>query len=695
MKTKIIITTLIVSLLFASKIEAAGFTKLYDFDTTNGYQSRGYLLQTSNSKLYGTTNSGGASNVGVIFEYDPTTSTYTKLYDFDTTNGATPQGSLIQLSNGKLYGLTNVGGANNLGVIFEYDPTTSTYTKLYDFDITNGSKPAGSIFQASNGKLYGMTQAGGSHNVGVIFEYDPTTSTYTKLYDFDTTNGAKPNGFLIQMSNGKLYGTTQTGGTDGVGVIFEYDPTTNTYTKLYNFLFSFGYSPYGGLTLSSSGKFYGLTYSGGTASSGIIFEFDPVSNTVVRFYNFLISPNTGGRLPRGSLFQASNGRLYGLTSSGGVGNSGVLFEVNLSNNTYTKKYDFSPSGGGSSYSYLIQSTDGNLYGAYTAGVNAGALFSYTLPIVSIVTPVPTPSTNTTPSYTFSATEAGTITYGGSCSSNTTNATVGNNTIIFNELAVGTYSNCTIMATDTYSNPSNILNVPPFTIEAPDTTPPAIIEITSIPTPSTDTTPSYTFSTTEDGTITYGGSCSSSTTNATVGNNTITFNELTTGTYSNCTITVTDISLNVSSVLNISTFTIEAVPITVPVVTQSYTSSGSSVASRYTNLIGMGKLKEAEELRKEFPNQVTQISNPISSGIHVDTCHVTLTRKIRLTYPRIKGDDIKELQNCLNVNGYSLDSNLILDGFYGIKTKISIILFQKMKNLEQDGIIGPITRDNLK
>ena len=71
----------------------------------------------------------------------------------------------------------------------------------------------------------------------------------------------------------------------------------------------------------------------------------------------------------------------------------------------------------------------------------------------------------------------------------------------------------------------------------DTTAPVIVEVTAVTTPTNDSTPDYTFSSTEAGTITYGGSCSSSSTYATSGNNTITLVSLSTGTYSDCTITV--------------------------------------------------------------------------------------------------------------------------------------------------------------
>jgi len=92
-------------------------------------------------------------------------------------------------------------------------------------------------------------------------------------------------------------------------------------------------------------------------------------------------------------------------------------------------------------------------------------------------------------------------------------------------------------------------------EFTDTTAPVIAEVTAVTTPTTDTTPNYTFSSDEAGTITYGGSCSSSTTSAISGNNTITLVSLSTGTYSDCTITVTDTEGNVSSTLTLSSFSV--------------------------------------------------------------------------------------------------------------------------------------------
>ena len=175
----------------------------------------------------------------------------------------------------------------------------------------------------------------------------------------------------------------------------------------------------------------------------------------------------------------------------------------------------------------------------TAIVAADKKATTTALVIEEVTAVTTPTIDTTPNYTFSSTKAGTITYGGSCSSSTTIAIAGNNTITLNTLSDGTYSNCTITVTDSAGNVSSSFTITTFTVVIP----PTLSEVTAVITPTIDTTPNYTFSSSKAGTITYGGPCSSSTTVASIGNNTITFNALANGTYDNCTITVTDNSGN--------------------------------------------------------------------------------------------------------------------------------------------------------
>ncbi len=185
-------------------------------------------------------------------------------------------------------------------------------------------------------------------------------------------------------------------------------------------------------------------------------------------------------------------------------------------------------------------------------------------VLTEVTAITTPTTDTTPDYTFSSTLSGALTYGGSCSSSTTIATTGNNTITLNTLSVGTYADCTITVSKTISTEksenklSGSLTITSFTVDSTTST---LTEVTAVTTPTNDTTPDYTFSSTKAGTITYGGSCSSGTTSATTDDNTITLVSLTEDTYSNCTITVTDNSSN-SVTLNISSFVIDTTAPTV-------------------------------------------------------------------------------------------------------------------------------------
>ena len=86
------------------------------------------------------------------------------------------------------------------------------------------------------------------------------------------------------------------------------------------------------------------------------------------------------------------------------------------------------------------------------------------PVIAEVYPVRTPTDDPSPDYTFSSTKPGTITYEGSCSSGTTSATSGNNTITFLTLSDGTYSDCTILVTDSDGNTSNTLAVTSFIVD---------------------------------------------------------------------------------------------------------------------------------------------------------------------------------------------------------------------------------------
>jgi uncharacterized repeat protein (TIGR03803 family) len=216
---------------------ATPHTRVRSYNLNGGAKPSGSLV-FFNGLFYGLTGQCGANNGGTLFSVSTDFSTTpVTLVNFggsigSSNPGALPQGSLTVVTNGKLYGLASRGGASDLGTLFEY---TTSLTKRVDFNGSNGAQPCGSVIQAVNGKLYGMTKFGGANNAGTIFEFDPSSNILVKKYDFSATNGQNPIGTLMQAPNGKLYGMTTVGGTSNLGVLFEFDLQTNTYTKRVDF----------------------------------------------------------------------------------------------------------------------------------------------------------------------------------------------------------------------------------------------------------------------------------------------------------------------------------------------------------------------------------------------------------------------------------------------------------------------------
>ena len=380
-------------------------TKEYNFDgSIHGSNPFGSLMETSNGILYGMASNGGANNAGVLFRFDHNTNSYTKVFDFiSAANGGTPYGSLIEATDGKLYGLTESGGANNTGVIFQFDTTTEAYVKKFDFDnLTTGANPGGTLLQAADGKMYGITELGGANNVGAAFQFNPSSGSFIKKFDFNSTpNGSTPYGSLMQATDGELYGMTKIGGANNMGVLFQLDTATNILTKKFDFDSLSGYNPRGALIQATDGKLYGMTNLGGTKNFGTLFQYDPVTNTFIKKNDF--DSTTTGSYPYGSLVQATDGNLYGMASSGGVNNLGVIFQYNPSNDTIIKKYDFDGAAHGMApFGSFVQATDGNLYGMTNSGGanSAGIIFQYN------------PSTDTfTKKYDFDGTAHGSEPYG--------------------------------------------------------------------------------------------------------------------------------------------------------------------------------------------------------------------------------------------------------------------------------------------
>ena len=309
----------------------------------------GSLLKANDGKLYGM-NYGNQAAGGDLFSFDPATSIFTDFVHFDSANVHEPLGSLIQVTNSKLYGMTTAyidSISHNyyfLGAIFNFDINTHTFTDVYHFNNSTGSYPIGSLLKVANNKLYGLTSGGGSHLFGSIFSFDYITNSYADIHDFDSLNGSYPYGNFIQATNGLLYGLTSKGGTNNGGALFSIDTATNTFINVHNFQNISGMNPYGSLLQANDGNLYGMACTGGANNHGVLFQYDISSN----IYTDKIDLNSSngyydtifqiGVHPY--MIQASDNKLYGITTYGGGNGFGTVFQYDLTTNTYNVIFNF-------------------------------------------------------------------------------------------------------------------------------------------------------------------------------------------------------------------------------------------------------------------------------------------------------------------------------------------------------------------
>jgi uncharacterized repeat protein (TIGR03803 family) len=378
---------------------------IYSFTGGNdGWSSDAAVIQASDGNLYGTTAQGGWGGQGAVFEIsNPTTSpTESAIYSFtgSPTDGNNPLASVIQASDGNLYGTTPHGGSSGFGTVFEIsNPTTfPTESVIYSFG-NDGANPQVSLIQASDGNLYGTTAGGGGQSAwGTLFKIsDPTTSpTETVIYRFTGgSDGGSPNASLIQASDGNLYGTTYNGGLSGCyfgcGTAFKItSPTTSpTFSVIYSFTGgNDAYQPNASLIQASDGNLYGTTFYGGSSDHGTIFKISnpTTSPTESVIYSFTGAPDGNG--PRASLIQGSDGSLYGTTVGGGSSDSGTVFKISNPTTSPAESVIYSFAGGtDGSYPYaaVIQASDGSLYGTTVGGGS-----SYSGTVFRIANPSTTP-----------------------------------------------------------------------------------------------------------------------------------------------------------------------------------------------------------------------------------------------------------------------------------------------------------------
>jgi ELWxxDGT repeat protein/uncharacterized repeat protein (TIGR03803 family) len=358
----------------------AAYTVIHSFAGGSSEGSRPYgALTPYGGFLYGITETGGPSVQGTIFRISPDGGDFEVLHYFtgSGTDGGYPHGSLTEAS-GSLYGMARYGGGNGVGVLFKINPDGSGYgpVHLFSQSSTNGAYPYGSLI-LDGGYLFGMTQEGGGAGEGTIFEIRLDGSDFALLHSFTGASGDGASSFgTLTTTDNALFGMTNKGGTDDLGTIFKINPDGSGFEVVHSFL---GYPgdgsvPQGSLTLDS-GSLYGMTREGGAYGRGAVLRLDTDGSGYTVLHSFTGYP-IGSAYPYGSLTLA-DGILYGMSALGGTQNAGSLFQLGTDGAGFSLLHSFAGGTGDGSIPWRsLTLLDGILYGVTEQGgeSNAGIFF---------------------------------------------------------------------------------------------------------------------------------------------------------------------------------------------------------------------------------------------------------------------------------------------------------------------------------
>jgi len=290
--------------------------------------------------------------------------TFTTLYNFEGSDGGNSYAAIIQDTEDNLYTTASYGGAYApYGVVLKLD-RAGTETVLHSFDYLDGAYSYSPLTRDSMGNLYGTASAGGptnNSNLGNVFKID-TAGNYTIVHNFagGTSDGCSPWQGVIRDKAGSLYGTTYGCGSFGHGTIFKID-STGKETILYNFAggSSDGASPaFGHLLMDKVGNLYGSTTEGGAGSSGVLYKLTAKGKETL-LYSFKGQPD--GTNPGGTVAMDKDGNVYGTAYLGGASNGGIVWKVSKRGKE-TILHNFAGSDGCIVVAGVVRDSKGNLYG---------------------------------------------------------------------------------------------------------------------------------------------------------------------------------------------------------------------------------------------------------------------------------------------------------------------------------------------
>lgn len=333
-----------------------------------GIISLPYLTAGPDGAIYALSATGGLIGAGAISRLAADHSSLTAIASFDpATIGSTPSGGLTLDGQGNLIGTTTSGGPNGNGGVFRLTPG-GALELLAAF--ATPDQPAGQVALTAQGDLFGATQQGGANAAGDLFRTDTETGTITDIADFDgAALGGQPSGGVIISGQGDLFGTTQSGGANGLGTLFEYQASTSTLMALASFSFSStGYAPSGPLLQDAAGNLFGVTQGGGQYYSGVVFEYVAASQSLQAIYSF--TGGNDGATPIGGVIMDARGNLFGATQTGGRYGHGTVFELAADHQTLLTLASFQGDGAANRApsTGVVADAQGTLYGVLHSSV---------------------------------------------------------------------------------------------------------------------------------------------------------------------------------------------------------------------------------------------------------------------------------------------------------------------------------------
>jgi uncharacterized repeat protein (TIGR03803 family) len=278
---------------FSIKTDGSGFSVLKHFSGSDGSNPHTELTLDGNV-LYGTTVGGGVSNKGTIFRISTYGSNFALLKSFNGSEGWAPL-SAVTLSDGILYGTTYRGGAPGFGTVFSINTNGTNFAVLKEFTGADGAYPRYNLI-VSGGVIYGTTDGGGDGSKSLVYKLNTDGSGFAVLKTFpvpDAVTGTNHDGFVLRSglaaAGRTLFGATQHGGQFANGVVFALHMDDTNYTVLKQFSAnkdpgtnSDGADPFPSLILSQ-GTLYGTTESGGSLGGGTLFSIDIAPRLVPGF----------------------------------------------------------------------------------------------------------------------------------------------------------------------------------------------------------------------------------------------------------------------------------------------------------------------------------------------------------------------------------------------------------------------------